>query len=136
MDHLPVIRAAKVKNSVARRTLIPTTAVSLNSQRRPNTSFLFHHPIPPLTAKMGGLESGLEVLCYLYPVGLIVTLYSSQLISYWPRRIGKTGSAGDRTVKPVGRVYAALLWCLQLLLALALVCILLCISETDPLLPG
>lgn len=70
---------------------------------------------------MAGLQLGLEVAFYLYPVGLFVALFSSQLISYRYRDAGKALVFDEKSVAKVERFYARLIRGLQFLLTPLLV---------------
>ena len=71
-------------------------------------------------SKMAGQQLELQLLFYFYPIGLVVTLFSSQLASHWPRDDGKVKPA-DEKASTTGRVYATLTWSLQLLLTALIV---------------
>ncbi len=86
---------------------------------------------------MAGLLLGLEIIFYLYPIGLIVTLFSSQLISHRHRDVDNARAVDEKAKGKLGRTHAVLTWCLQLLLAPLLVCItsgLIKCNRTDALL--
>lgn len=70
---------------------------------------------------MAGLQLGLEIAFYLYPVGLFVTLFSIQLILHRYRNTGKAPTLDEKSVEKVELFYARLIWILQLLLAPTLV---------------
>jgi hypothetical protein len=72
---------------------------------------------------MAGLQLGLQIAFYLYPVGLVLALLSSQLISYRRRDAGKSAILDEKAVEKVERFYARLIRGLQLLLTPTLVII-------------
>jgi hypothetical protein len=74
-----------------------------------------------LTMALSGL--GMETLFYLYPIGVVVILYTSQLLAYLPRYVDTAGAIQQRNAIKVVRVYATGSWILQLLLVVLLVCI-------------
>ncbi|KAI1392406.1 uncharacterized protein F4822DRAFT_128197 [Hypoxylon trugodes] len=65
---------------------------------------------------MANLQLGLEVVFYLYPVGLFVALYSGQAIAYRYRNVPKAPATDVAGAEKINRFYARILWCLQLLL--------------------
>jgi len=69
---------------------------------------------------MAGLELGLEVAFYLYPVGLFVTLFAAQLVAYRYRDAGTKQPVDEKSVEKVEVFYARLIRIIQLLLAPAL----------------
>ena len=70
---------------------------------------------------MASLQLGLEVIFYLYPVGLFATLFSGQLLSFRYRKVARAPAADERDVEKIRRLYARIFWCLQLLLTPLLV---------------
>lgn len=73
---------------------------------------------------MAGVQQGLEVAFYLYPVGLFATLLGSQSVQYYRERHGKPShdaTADEKQAEATRRFYAHLIWCFQLLLSLLLV---------------
>ena len=70
---------------------------------------------------MESLQLGLEVAFYLYPVGLFATLFAGQLLSFRYRKVARAPAADERDAEKIGRFYARVLWCLQLLLTPLLV---------------
>lgn len=72
----------------------------------------------------GGVQLGLEIAFYLYPVGLFATLLGSQSLQYYRERHGKPNpdaTADEKQAEATRRFYARLIWCFQLLLSLLLV---------------
>lgn len=72
----------------------------------------------------GGVQLGLEIAFYLYPVGLFATLLGSQSVQYYRERHGKPNrdaTADEKQAEATRRFYARLIWCFQLLLSLLLV---------------
>lgn len=73
---------------------------------------------------MAEVQQGLEVAFYLYPCGIFVALLVSQSIQYYRERHGKLRpDATDEKAVGVRRLYARLIWVIQLILSLLLVCI-------------
>ena len=70
---------------------------------------------------MGSLQPGLEVAFYLYPVGLFVTLFSTQILSYRYRKAPKAAGTDAKSAEKIERFYSRILWCLQFILTLLLV---------------
>lgn len=72
---------------------------------------------------MSDTELGLTIAFYLYPCGLFVTLFSSQLIRYRYRDNDKPSATNDekKAQKAYG-LYTQLIWTFQLLLSPLLVC--------------
>jgi ATP-binding cassette, subfamily B, vacuolar membrane transporter HMT1/ACLQ len=73
---------------------------------------------------MAGVQQGLQVAFYLYPVGLFATLLGSQSVQYYRERHGKPSrdaTADDQQAEATRRFYARLIWCFQLVLSLLLV---------------
>jgi hypothetical protein len=74
---------------------------------------------------MANTELGLAVAFYLYPCGLFVTLFSSQLIRYRYQDADEDSAAiEDKKVQKTHRMYIKLIWIFQLLLSPLLVCLL------------
>ncbi|KAH8884144.1 hypothetical protein GQ53DRAFT_846470 [Thozetella sp. PMI_491] len=65
---------------------------------------------------MAGLHLGLEVVFYAYPIGLVLTLFASQLVSHWHRNATNASDLTEKATEKSGRLYAAIIWSLQLLL--------------------
>ena len=72
---------------------------------------------------MKSLELGLEVVFYLYPVGLFATLFSAQLVSFRYRKVAsaRAPAVDERDAEKIRRFYARIFWCLQFLLTPLLV---------------
>lgn len=70
---------------------------------------------------MAGLQLGLEIAFYLYPVALFVALFSAQLISFRRRDSAKAPAPEEKNGEKAERFYARLIWVLQLLLTPSLV---------------
>ena len=72
---------------------------------------------------MKSLELGLELVFYLYPVGLFATLFSAQLVSFRYRKVAsaRAPAVDERDAEKIGRFYARIFWCLQFLLTPLLV---------------
>ena len=66
----------------------------------------------------GGLQLGLEVAFYGYPVGLFAALFASQIVAYRYSKKGKEGKkrVDEKVVEAVQRFYARAIWSVQLLL--------------------
>jgi hypothetical protein len=74
-------------------------------------------------ANMADTELGLAIAFYLYPCGLFVTLFSSQLIRYRYRDADEPLAAiNEKKVQKAHRLYTKLIWIFQLLLSPLLVC--------------
>ncbi len=69
---------------------------------------------------MAGQQLELQLLFYFYPIGLVVTLFGSQLASHWPRDNARIKPADEKD-STTGRVHATLTWSLQLLLTALIV---------------
>ncbi|KAG8162905.1 hypothetical protein KVR01_007383 [Diaporthe batatas] len=70
---------------------------------------------------MAGVQQGLEVAFYLYPCGLFATLLGSQSVQYYRERHGKPSrdaTADQKQAEATRRLYARLIWGVQLLLSL------------------
>jgi hypothetical protein len=72
---------------------------------------------------MTDTELGLAIAFYIYPCGLFVTLFSSQLIRYRYRNADSLSVAvNEKNVPKAHRLYTKLIWIFQLLLFPLLVC--------------
>jgi ATP-binding cassette, subfamily B, vacuolar membrane transporter HMT1/ACLQ len=72
---------------------------------------------------MADTELGLAIAFYLYPLGLFLTLFSSQLIRYRYRDAEDSPAAtNEKKVRKAHRLYTNLIWVFQLLLSPLLVC--------------
>ncbi|KAF3766483.1 hypothetical protein M406DRAFT_277382 [Cryphonectria parasitica EP155] len=70
---------------------------------------------------MAGVQRGLEAAFYLYPCGLFVTLFTSQSIYYYRKRVGKStsgSSSEEKDAEGIRRFYDRLIWVLQAFLCL------------------
>ncbi|KAI0153152.1 hypothetical protein GGR57DRAFT_502890 [Xylariaceae sp. FL1272] len=65
---------------------------------------------------MANVELGLSIGFYLYPCGLIVTLFASQLLRYRYQYAGSTASVDSKSREKIQRFYAICIWTVQLLL--------------------
>lgn len=77
---------------------------------------------------MAGVQLGLQVAFYLYPCGLFATLLSSQSVDYYRERrygAGDRSSSGgdDKNAQSIRQFYSKLIWVLQFLLCILLVCV-------------
>jgi ATP-binding cassette, subfamily B, vacuolar membrane transporter HMT1/ACLQ len=70
---------------------------------------------------MAGRTLGLEVAFYLYPCGLLVTLFLSQLIQYRYRHLGHDEPSQAKRVEKIERFYARVIRVIQALLSILLV---------------
>lgn len=77
---------------------------------------------------MANVELGLAIGFYLYPCGLIVTLFLSQLARYRYKYAGSGPQVDEKSVEKIQRFYARCAWVVQLGLTPLLVCILPCFS--------
>jgi hypothetical protein len=73
---------------------------------------------------MADTELGLAIAFYIYPCGLLVTLFSSQLIRYRYRDADILSVAiNEKKGSEAHRLYTKLIWIFQLLLSPLLVCV-------------
>ena len=71
---------------------------------------------------MANTELGLAIAFYIYPCGLFVTLFSSQLLRYRYRDAGDLSAGINEKNDPkTHRLYTKLIWVFQLLLCPLLV---------------
>lgn len=69
------------------------------------------------------LTLGLEVAFYLYPVGLFLALFASQLIAYRYRNATRSPGVSDETVTRLRKIFTNLIYAVQLILTPTLVCL-------------
>lgn len=75
-------------------------------------------------ANMADIQLGLAIAFYLYPCGLFVTLFASQLIRYRYRDAEQPLAAiNEKKVQKAHGLYTKLIWIFQLLLPSLLVCL-------------
>lgn len=75
-------------------------------------------------ASMPDVALGLAIAFYLYPCGLFIALFSSQLYRYRYRDADDPLAAiNEKKDQKAHRLYVKLLWMLQLLLSVLLVCL-------------
>ncbi|KAI1424453.1 hypothetical protein F5Y12DRAFT_444389 [Xylaria sp. FL1777] len=67
-------------------------------------------------AKMANVELGLAIGFYLYPCGLIATLFLSQLARYRYKYAGSGPQVDEKSVEKIQRSYARYVWAVQLAL--------------------
>lgn len=70
---------------------------------------------------MAGVEIGLSIAFYFYPCAVLLTLFFSQLIWYRYREVGNDVTVDVKRADKAERLYAKLIWSLQLLLTPLLV---------------
>ncbi|KAI0855513.1 hypothetical protein F4860DRAFT_496068 [Xylaria cubensis] len=67
-------------------------------------------------AEMANVELGLAIGFYLYPCGLIATLFLSQLVRYRYKYAGSAPQVDEKDVEKIQRFYAKCVWSVQLVL--------------------
>ncbi|TRX95056.1 hypothetical protein FHL15_004141 [Xylaria flabelliformis] len=67
-------------------------------------------------ARMANVELGLAIGFYLYPCGLIATLFLSQLVRYRYKYAGSAPQVDEKDAEKVQRFYAKCVWSVQLVL--------------------
>jgi len=89
-----------------------------------NIPVSLHRSIDTCNVIMADTELGFAIAFYLYPCGLFVTLFSSQLVRYRYRDAEEPSAAiNEKKAEKTHRLYTKLIWIFQLLLFPLLVCI-------------